>query len=131
MNATATLSSANGAASAIRTNRFTGAERDALLVLAFLHLEQARPADAAALLRPLHRVQPDDHEVERCLALAELSAGEPAAAARLAARAYTRAPASLQSILGLVYAKALWQLNDAASARRVLLELVNTGGDAS
>ena len=131
MNATAPLSSGEHAASPVGATRFTVAERDALLVLAFLHLEQARPAGAAALLRPLHRAQPDDHEVERCLALAELSSGEPAAAARFAAHAYTRAPAPLQSMLGLVYAKALWQLGDERGARRVLLELVHTGADAS
>ena len=103
---------------------FSPQERDALLVLAYVHLEQARPEEAATLLRPLYRTIPDDAEVERCLALAELSAGRPEAAARLAAHAYVQAPAGSRSALGLIYARALWLGGDAPAAREVLAKLL-------
>jgi len=103
---------------------FTAPERDALVVLGYLHLEQARPAEAAVLLRPLHREQPQDGEVERCLALAELMSGRAEAAARLAAHAYTRAPAAVRTAMGLIYAKALWLAGDESAAREVLLKVL-------
>lgn len=103
---------------------FTTPERDALVVLGYLHLEQARPTEAAALLRPLHRHRPHDGEVERCLALAELQSGRSEAAARLAAHAYTHAPAGIRTAMGLIYAKALWLSGDETGAREVLLKVV-------
>ena len=106
------------------TETFTRQERDALVVLGYLHLEQARPDEAAVLLRPLHRAHPLDGEVERCLALAELSSGRADVAARLAAHAYTHAPAASRTAMGLIYAKALWLSSDEAGAREVLLKVM-------
>lgn len=103
---------------------FAPAERDALIVLGYLHLEQSRPAEAAVLLRPLHRYLPDDDEVEQCLALAELSAGNSRRAAHLAARAYTRAGAGERKAMGLIYAKALWLEGEEAGAREVLIKIL-------
>ena len=103
---------------------FTTHERDALVVLGYLHLEQARPAEAAVLLRPLHRERPQDGEVERCLALAELFSGHAETAARLAAHAYTHAPAAVRTAMGLIYAKALWLSGDEPGARDVLLKVL-------
>ncbi|MBL9207953.1 MAG: hypothetical protein JNN01_22910 [Opitutaceae bacterium] len=104
--------------------RFTAHERDALMILGFLHLEQARADEAATLLRPLHRDRPDDGEVERCLALAELLAGRAESAARLAAHAYPHAPEHLRTAMGLIYAKALWFAGDEPGAREVLLKIL-------
>ncbi len=104
---------------------FTAHERDALVVLGYLHLEQLRPAEAATLLRPLHRARPDDGEVERCLALAELSSGHTDTAAKLAAHAYTHAPAAVRKAMGLIYAKALWLTGDELGAREVLLKILS------
>jgi len=108
---------------------FPAAERDALLVLGYLHLEQSRPADAATLLRPLHRAHPDDAEVERCLALAELACGHHERAATLAAHAYTAADDSVRVALGLIYAKALWLDGEAEAAREVLLRILTRSSD--
>lgn len=110
---------------ALSSPRFSPPERDALVILGFLHLEQARPEEAATLLRPLLRDRPDDGEVERCLALAELLSGRTEAAARLAAHAYPRAPEALRTAVGLVYAKALWIAGDEAAAREVLLKILS------
>jgi predicted Zn-dependent protease len=110
---------------AVASPRFTPHERDALVILGFLHLEQARPDEAATLLRPLLRDRPDDGEAERCLALAELLAGRAESAARLAAHAYPHAPAHLRTAMGLVYAKALWMSGDEAGAREVLLKILH------
>lgn len=110
---------------------FSPHERDALLVLGYLHLEQARPGEAAILLRPLHRAAPHDHEVERCLALAELASGGVEAAAKLAAHAYTHAPASVRTALGLIYAKALWLSGDAPGAREVLQKVISRPAPAA
>lgn len=104
---------------------FTTPERDALVVLGFLHLEQSRPQEASVLLRPLFRARPTDGEVGRCLALAELQAGRPESAAQLAAQAYTHAPANVQPAIGLIYAKALWQAGDIPAAREVLLKVLS------
>lgn len=101
---------------------FSPQERDALVVLGYLHLEQSRAAEAALLLRPLHRARPHDAEVERCLALAELQAGRAEVAASLAAHAYTHAPRVVRTAIGLIYAKALWKTGDEAGAREVLLK---------
>lgn len=99
-------------------------ERDALLVLGYIHLEQGRADEAAVLLRPLHRQCPDDGEVEQCLALAELSSGRPERAAALAAHAYTLAATPERKAMGLIYAKALWLSGDEAGAREVLLKIL-------
>jgi predicted Zn-dependent protease len=109
---------------ALSAPRFTSSERDALVILGFLHLEQSRPDEAATLLRPLLRDRPDDGEAERCLALAELLAGRPENAARLAAHAYPHAPDRLRTAVGLVYAKALWVSGDEAGAREVLAKIL-------
>ena len=103
---------------------FTRSERDALVVLGYLHLEQSRPGEAAALLRPLHRSSPEDAEVERCLALAELQAGHAANAARLAAHAYTLADETMRHAMGLVYAKALWLAGDETGSRQALAKII-------
>ena len=103
---------------------FSAQERDALVVLGYLHLEQSRADEAAALLRPLHRQRPHDREVERCLAVAELRCGEFERAARLAAHAYTHAPAEVRTAMGLIYARALWLGGDESSARDVLLKVL-------
>ncbi len=103
---------------------FAPAERDALAVLGYLHLEQLRPVEAAILLRPLHRDRPDDGEVSRCLALAELSSGRAESAAKLAAHAYTHAPDAVRHAVGLIYAKALWLAGDEAGARAVLAKIL-------
>lgn len=107
---------------------FTRSERDALVVLGYLHLEQSRPDEAAALLRPLHRSSPEDAEVERCLAVAELQAGHAASAARLAGHAYTLADETRRHAMGLVYAKALWLGGDDAGARQALAKLIERRG---
>lgn len=106
-------------------HRFSDYERDALVVLGYVHLEQGRAEEAAVLLRPLRRERASDHEVERCLALAELSAGRPEAAAKLAAHAYTHAPEQIRTAMELIYAKALWQTGDESGARDVLLKIVS------
>jgi Flp pilus assembly protein TadD len=106
------------------SSSFTAHERDALVVLGYLHLEQARPDEAAVLLRPLHRARAQDGEVERCLAWAELRAGNVETAARLAAHAYTHAPDSARTAMGLIYAKALWLSGDEPGARDVLLKVL-------
>ena len=103
---------------------FTAHERDTLLVLGYLHLEQRRAGEAAVLLRPLHRAYPDDGEVERCLAFAELSAGHVERAAVLAAHAYPLAAAPERKAMGLIYAKALWLLGDEEGARAVLAKIL-------
>ena len=107
---------------------FSRPERDALLVLGYLHLEQSRPGEAAVLLRPLHRSSPDDSEVERCLAVAELQAGNAARAARLAAHAYTLADEATRHAMGLVYAKALWLSGDGDGAREALVKVIARKG---
>jgi predicted Zn-dependent protease len=99
-------------------------ERDALVVLGHLHLEQSRPEEAACLLRPLHRALPGDAEVERCLAVAELQAGNHARAARLAAHAYTLAARPARDAMGLVYAKALWLAGNEAASREALAKVI-------
>lgn len=104
---------------------FSPYERDALLVLGFLHLEQGRADEAAVLMRPLHRDAPADGEVERCLALAELTAGRVESAAKLAAHAYTHAPERVRTAMGLIYAKALWRSGDETAARDVLLKIIS------
>ncbi len=109
---------------------FTAAERAALLVLGYLHLEQQRPAEAAVLLRPLHREFPDDAETERCLALAEFASGRPEVAAKLAAHAYTHAPQDARKAVGLIYAKALWLTGDETGAREVLRKLISQKEDS-
>jgi hypothetical protein len=106
---------------------FTAHERDTLLVLGYLHLEQRRPAEAAVLLRPLHRAYPEDGEVERCLALAELSAGYVERAAVLAAHAYPLAEAPDRKAMGLIYAKALWLIGDEEGARGVFTKILAPG----
>jgi predicted Zn-dependent protease len=106
------------------SHAFCPQERAALLVLGYLHLEQQRPDEAATLLRPLYREKPDDGEVARCLALAELSSGRPEVAARLSAHAYTHAPLRARKAVGLIYAKALWLTGDEPGAREVLRKLL-------
>ncbi len=108
----------------IPASTLTDQERDALLVLGYIHLEQGHPDEAAVLLRPLHRYCPDDGEVEQCLALAELSSGRPERAAALAAHAYTLADTPERKAMGLIYAKALWLSGDEAGAREVLLKIL-------
>jgi predicted Zn-dependent protease len=104
---------------------FNPSERDALIVLGYLHLEQSRPDEAAALLRPLHRAVPQDAEVERCLAVAELLSGHKARAAHLAAHAYTLSDKSAREAMGFVYAKALWLGGDESGAREALVKVIS------
>lgn len=104
--------------------RLAGQQRDWLLLVAYLHLEQGKADRAALLLRILQRAFPDDVEVQRCLALAELLAGQPVAAARAASRAIQRDNGKLRLPLGLVFAKSLWEQGKDAAAREFLSTLL-------
>lgn len=80
-----------------------------LLLVAYLNLEQQHPAKACTILRVLSRLEPDNPDIERCHALAELLAGNAAAAARIATRAMRKAQGGKGKIpMGLIFAKALW-----------------------
>jgi hypothetical protein len=103
---------------------FTQAERDWLLLLAYLHLEQRKPELACVLLRLLHRAFPIDAEVQRCLALGEMMAGHPLEASRAATRALGRAEPRLRVPVGLVFARALWDLGKHDAARDFITNLL-------
>lgn len=100
-------------------------QRDWMMTMSYLHLEQRKPDQARVLLRLVYRAFPDDPEVQRCLALAELLAGSPAAAARVATRAYKQCEASLRVPVGLIFAKALWQQGQEEAAKDFLASLLN------
>jgi len=100
------------------------AERDWLLLLAYLHLEQRKPDPACMLLRLLQRSFPTDAEVQRCLALAEMMAGHPLEASRAATRALVRAGPRLRIPVGLVFARALWDLGKHDAARDFVTNLL-------
>lgn len=99
-------------------------QRDWLMLVAYLHLEQQKPERAALLLRLVYRAFPDDPEVQRCLALAELLAGSPVAAARAATRAFKQSEDRLRVPVGLVFAKALWEQGKQEAARDFLASLL-------
>lgn len=103
---------------------FDRKQRDWLLLVAYLHLEQDKPEKAGALLRLLARVYPDDGEVLQCLALSELMANHPQQSARAAIKALKVASADLKLPVGLVFAKALWQQGKQEAAREFLSSLL-------
>jgi predicted Zn-dependent protease len=100
------------------------AQRDWLLLVSYLHLEQGKAEKAVLLLRLLQRGFPDDHEVWHCLALAELMSGHPKEAARAATKAIKKTTAQLRVPIGLVFAKALWEQNQPEAAREFLSNLL-------
>lgn len=102
----------------------TQSQRDWMMLVSYLHLEQHKPERACLLLRLLFREFPDDPEVQRCLALAELLAGSPVAAARAATRAIKQTDGSLRVPVGLVFAKALWEQGKQEAARDFLASLL-------
>src|SRR5215218_6397355 len=99
-------------------------QRDWLLLVAYLHLEQGKAPTAVLLLRLLQRAFPEDHEVQHCVALAELTAGNPKEAARAATRAIKKTTSELRVPIGLVFAKALWEQNQPEAAREFLSNLL-------
>jgi predicted Zn-dependent protease len=101
-------------------------ERDWMMLVAYLHLEQHKTDKACALLRLVYRAFPEDAEVQRCLALAELLDGSPVAAARAATRAIKQAEGRLRVPVGLVFAKALWEQGNPEAARDFLATLLIT-----
>ena len=103
----------------------TTRQRDWMMTVSYLHLEQFKPARASILLRLVYRAFPDDPEVQRCLALAELLAGSPVAAARAASRAFKQSEGSLRLPVGLVFAKALWEQGKHEAAREFLATLLS------
>ncbi|GEP43719.1 hypothetical protein [Brevifollis gellanilyticus] len=102
----------------------TTRQRDWLMTVAYLHLEQHKPDRACVLLRLVYRAFPEDSEVQRCLALAELLAGFPVAAARAATRAFKQSDGPLRVPVGLVFAKALWEQGKHEAARDFLASLL-------
>lgn len=100
------------------------AERDWLLVQAYLYLEQGKPGEAVTLLRVLFHALPEDAEVHRCLSLAELLAGRPHEAARVAVRALRYGEESFRLPTGLVFARALWEQGTRSAAREYLATLL-------
>lgn len=103
----------------------TTRQRDWMMTMAYLHLEQRKPDPARVLLRLVYRAFPEDAEVQRCLALAELLAGSPVAAARAATRAFKQCEDHLRVPVGLVFAKALWEQGQQEAARDFLASLLN------
>ncbi len=98
---------------------FSATEKDWLLLVAHLHLEQRRPEEACTILRVLHRIDPNNPKVLRCLALAELSAGNPAVAARVATKAMQQDDESggFRVPVGLIFARSLWEQGHHEAAR--------------
>lgn len=107
----------------------TPAQRDWMMLQAYLHLEQHKPAAACVMLRLLFRLFPDDVEVQRCLALGELMTGRPVDAARVATRALQKSSNDLRMPVGLVFAKALWEQGKHEAAREFLTSLLTTTTD--
>ena len=110
------------------TNEFLGLtsrQRDWMMLVSYLHLEQHKPDRACVLLRLVYRAFPEDAEVQRCLALAELLAGSPVAAARAATRAFKQSDDRLRVPVGLVFAKALWEQGKHDAAREFLATLLS------
>lgn len=99
-------------------------QRDWMMLVAYLHLEQHKPERASVLLRLVYHAFPEDAEVQRCLALAELLAGAPVAAARAATRAIKQSDDQLRVPVGLVFAKALWEQGKHDAAREFLASLL-------
>jgi len=100
-------------------------EKNWLLLVAYLNLEQQRPGDACTILRVLSKIDPGNLEVERCHALAELSAGRPEVAARIATRAMQQEKSAAFKIpVGLVFAKALWEQGKHEAARDYIANLL-------
>jgi hypothetical protein len=99
-------------------------QKDWLMTVAYRHLEQHKPDRACILLRLVYRAFPADAEVQRCLALAELLAKSPVAAARAATRAFKQSEGFLRVPVGLVFAKALWEQGKHEAARDFLASLL-------
>ena len=104
--------------------KLTPRQRDWLMLLSYLHLEQHKPERAAILLRLAYRAYPQDAEVLRCLALAELLSGSPVAAARFATRAFKQSDDKLRVPVGLVFARSLWEQGKHDAAREFLATLL-------
>ena len=102
-------------------------QRDWMMLVSYLHLEQHKPERACVLLRLAYRAFPHDAEVQRCLALAELLAGSPVAAARAATRAFKQSDDRLRLPVGLVFARALWEQGKHDAAREFLASLLTEG----
>ena len=107
----------------------TTRQRDWLMTVSYLHLEQHKPERACVLLRLVYRAFPDDSEVQRCLSLAELLSGSPVAAARAATRAFKQSEGPLRVPVGLVFAKALWEQGKHEAARDFLASLLTDTPD--
>jgi len=107
-------------------------ERNWLLLVAHLHLEQRRPVEACTMLRVLNRVNPGDPRVLRCLALAELMSGNAGTAARIASRAMQTTDASEFHVpVGLIFARALWEQGQHEAARDYASNLLNEFAEKS
>lgn len=102
----------------------TPRQRDWLLLVSYLHLEQHKADKACTLLRLAFQSFPEDAEVQRCLALAELLGGSPVSAARAATRAFKQASGALRIPVGLVFAKALWEQGKHEASRDFLASLL-------
>lgn len=102
----------------------TPRQKDWMMTVSYLHLEQHKPDRACVLLRLVYRAFPEDPEVQRCLALAELLSGSPVAAARAATRAFKNSEGHLRVPVGLVFAKALWEQGKQEAARDFLASLL-------
>ncbi len=102
----------------------TQRQKDWMMTVSYLHLEQHKPDRACVLLRLVYRAFPEDPEVQRCLALAELLSGSPVAAARAATRAFKNSEGHLRVPVGLVFAKALWEQGKQEAARDFLASLL-------
>lgn len=97
--------------------KLTAQEREWVLCSAYLCLEQQKPQQAAALLRPLARLYSDDQQILHCLAMAELESGNASEASRIAARALPDASGKKKIALGLIFARALWSQGKQEAAR--------------
>ena len=107
-------------------------ERNWLLLVAHLHLEQRRPGEACTMLRVLYRINPGEPRVLRCLALAELMAGNAGTAARMAGRAMQTADAAGFHVpVGLIFARALWEQGQHEAARDYAANLLNESPEKS
>lgn len=100
---------------------FAEPQKEFLLTLAYLYLQNAKWDRALVVLRALEILAPDDVRVSRCLACAYLHTGDLQAAWR-AAEAGFRAPETReQDEAGrLLKAQILWQLGQSEQARNAL-----------
>jgi Flp pilus assembly protein TadD len=101
-----------------------GIERDFLYLLAYVYLQNARPERAAMILSALDLMQPKQHKVIACLALAQIRSEKPQAALktleRLAMCGGIDATFHLLRAQALV---ALKNLDEAHSSMNIYLQL--------